>query len=89
MQRDLCPDLNQSYSFGFASKKKSNSCDLEALYYFAWGERPGLSMHFSVGNKIKELRNNCDEIIWDINKGFSKNLHKIKTKNLKQINIKV
>ena len=78
-------DGNQ-YSFGFATKELPGIRNIEDLYYFARGKRHGLSMHFSVGNKIKELRNNCNEIIWDIDKGFSKNLHKIKTKNLKYIN---
>ena len=78
-------DGNQ-YSFGFATKELPDSRNIEDLYYFARGKRHGLSMHFSVGNKIKELRNNCNEIIWDIDKGFSKDLHKIKTKNIKYIN---
>ena len=58
---------------------------IKEIYYFAWGNKWGLSLHFNDENALKELRDVDNEVIWDVNNGFNKKIFHIKTINIEDI----
>jgi len=71
-------------SFGYGYKLNTTDT-LKEMYYFAWGEKSGISMHFSEGNKIKMLKWNGKHVIWDNVNGINKKYFAIKRKNIKKM----
>ena len=78
-------EFNSDYCFGPGFKYKDTSNNLKEIYYFAWGNKWGLSLHFNDKNALKELRDVDNEVIWDVNDGFNKKIFHIKTINIEDI----
>lgn len=73
------------YDFGYGYKLNSITKNLDEMYYFAWGEKYGISMHFGNDNQVKMLKWGGEEVIWDNEKGIMNNNKPSKRKKIQDI----
>ena len=72
-------------SFGYGYKRNSTTKNLHEMYYFAWGAKYGVSMHFGNDNQVKMLKWAGKEVIWDKEKGIIFKYNRSQRKNIKDI----